>query len=50
VRSGLDALINRAVFYRLVDLAVPREGETGQPGMGIWSGEHFFILNERGSM
>jgi len=50
VRSGLDALINRAVFYRLVDLAVSGEGETGQPGMGIWSGGQFFILDERGSM
>lgn len=50
VRSGLDALINRAVFYRLVDLAVPREAESGRSAMGIWSGGQFFALDERGSM
>jgi len=44
VRSGLNALINRAVFYRLVDLAVPSESETGQSAMGIWSGGQFFTL------
>ena len=50
VRSGLDALINRAVFYRLIDLAMSREAETGQSAMGIWSGGQFFALDERGSM
>ena len=44
VRSGLDALINRAVFYRLVDLAVPSEAETGRSAMGIWSSGQFFTL------
>ena len=44
VRSGLDALINRAVFYRLVDLAVPSETETGRSAMGIWSSGKFFTL------
>jgi len=44
VRSGLDALINRAVFYRLIDLAVPSEAETGLPDMGIWSSGQFFTL------
>jgi hypothetical protein len=48
VRSGLDALINRAVFYRLVDLAVPREGESGESALGIWSGGQFFTLDEQG--
>ena len=46
VRSGLDALINRAVFYRLVDLAEPREAESGQPDLGIWSDGQFFTLGE----
>jgi hypothetical protein len=44
VRRGLDALINRAVFYRLVDLAVPSEAETGRSAMGIWSSGQFFTL------
>ena len=46
VRNGLNALINRAVFYRLVDLAQPREAESGQSSMGIWSGEQFFALSD----
>ena len=46
VRNGLDALINRAVFYRLVDLAVLVEAESGQSVMGIWSGGQFFALDE----
>ena len=50
VRSGLNALINRAVFYRLVDLAVPGEAESGLSAMGIWSDGQFFALDERGSM
>ena len=45
VRSGLNALINRAVFYRLVDLAVPSDAETGRSDMGIWSGGQFFTLD-----
>jgi len=48
VRSGLDALINRAVFYRLVDLAEPSEAESGQSAMGIWSGGQFFSLDAQG--
>lgn len=49
VRSGLDALVNRAVFYRLVDLAQPREAESAQSVLGIWSGGQFFALGEQGS-
>lgn len=49
VRSGLNALINRAVFYRLVDLAQPRDAESGQLAMGIWSGGQFFSLGEQGT-
>ena len=48
VRSGLDTLINRAVFYRLIDLAQPGEGESGGSTMGIWSGGIFFPLDEQG--
>ena len=46
VRNGLDALINRAVFYRLIDLAVPVEAESGQSAMGIWSGGQLFVLDQ----
>lgn len=38
VRSGLDALVNRAVFYQLADLALE---EAGTPP-GLWSGGVFF--------
>lgn len=40
VRGGLDALIGRAVYYELVNLALEDEGEATQPG--IWSGGMFF--------
>jgi uncharacterized protein len=39
VRRGLEAKIARAVFYRLVDLAVERDGR-----LGVWSGGVFFPL------
>jgi hypothetical protein len=39
VRGGLDALIARPVYYRLVDIAVERGAE-----MGVWSGGVFFSL------
>ena len=43
VRDGLEALMTRAVFYELVEMAVPGQGETaGQ--MGVWSGDEFFSL------
>lgn len=48
VRSGLNALINRAVFYRLVDLAERGESPAGLPALGIWSGGQFFVLGEQG--
>lgn len=44
VRSGLNALINRAVFYRLVDLAQPAADGSGESTMGIWSGGIFFPI------
>ena len=39
VRAGLEALINRAVYYRLAELAV----ETPD-GYGVWSSGKFFLL------
>jgi len=39
VRKGLEAKIARAVFYRLVDLAVVRNGM-----LGVWSGGVFFPI------
>lgn len=43
VRSGLNALIGRNVFYQLVELA---ELKTGTPTavLGVWSGGVFFSL------
>ena len=43
VRANLEALIHRNVFYRLVELAVPREVD-GQPWLGVWSGGVFFPI------
>lgn len=40
VRDGLEALINRSTFYRLVELARERNGV-----YGIWSGGEFFALH-----
>ena len=45
VRDGLDGLINRAVFYRLVDLAAEYDYE-GAPRLGVWSGGIFFPFAE----
>jgi hypothetical protein len=39
VRSGLEALIGRAVFYQMVDLGVEVDGQ-----FGVWSGGRFFAL------
>ncbi len=44
VRSGLNALLNRAVFYRLVDLAQTRDGKPGD-SLGVWSAGEFFELS-----
>ncbi|NQD93162.1 DUF1285 domain-containing protein [Pseudomonas sp. CrR25] len=43
VRANLEALIHRNVFYRLVELAVPRVID-GQSWLGVWSGGVFFPL------
>lgn len=43
VRANLEALIHRNVFYRLVELAVPREID-GEVWLGVWSGGVFFPI------
>ncbi|MOA57110.1 hypothetical protein D3C78_1812240 [compost metagenome] len=43
VRSNLEALIHRNVFYQLVELAVPREID-GQTWLGVWSAGTFFPI------
>lgn len=42
VRDGLEALIARAVYYELVNLALEEDSETGAPG--LWSGGCRFLL------
>lgn len=44
VRTNLDALINRNVFYELVELAVERE-HNGKMCLGVWSQEYFFPID-----
>lgn len=43
VRSGLEALISRNVFYHLVSLATEYQVE-GKTVLGVWSAEEFFPL------
>ncbi|HTN30243.1 MAG TPA: DUF1285 domain-containing protein [Pseudomonas sp.] len=43
VRTNLEALIHRNVFYQLVELAVEREVD-GQPWLGVWSEGVFFPI------
>lgn len=43
VRSNLEALIHRNVFYQLVDLAVTREVD-GERWLGVWSNGQFFTI------
>ncbi|WP_350117945.1 DUF1285 domain-containing protein [Parvibaculum sp.] len=49
VRARLDALINRAVFYDLVELGVEEEHE-GETWFGIWSGGVFFPFQRAGEV
>ena len=44
VRGRLDALITRAAFYDLVELAVENKDESGQTVLGVWSSGMFFVL------
>jgi hypothetical protein len=41
VRDGLEALIDRKSFYRLVDLGT-HSAHQGKSWFGIWSGGAFF--------
>ncbi len=41
IRSGLNGLINRAVFYRLVEMASEQTID-GSKTLGVWSGGVFF--------
>lgn len=43
VRARLDAVLSRAAYYRLVELAVPRASE-----IGVWSDGVFFSLTPPG--
>jgi uncharacterized protein len=43
VRGGMEALINRAVFYELVALADSESSHN--PGFGLWSRDVFFALD-----
>lgn len=43
IRRGLEALIDRKTFYRLVDTAVPGPHE-GDDWLGLWSGGLFFPI------
>ncbi len=47
MRSGLNALVNRAVFYRLVDLVQELQSESGEQMTGIWSGGVFFEIDSQ---
>lgn len=43
VRTNLDALVHRNVFYQLVELAVTREID-GKAWLGVWSSCKFFPI------
>ena len=45
VRPGLEARLNRPVFYELVDLADAERGDGGGP-FGLWSDGVFFDLGD----
>ena len=47
VRGGLEARINRPVFYELVDLADAERGDGDGP-FGLWSGGMFFDFGDPG--
>jgi hypothetical protein len=47
IRGRLEALITRAAFYDLAELAVEGEGPDGEPVMGVWSNGAFFVLGPR---
>lgn len=45
VRPGLEARLNRPVFYELVELADAERGDSAGP-FGLWSGGMFFDLGD----
>ncbi len=45
VRPGLEARLNRPVFYELVELADAERGDAGGP-FGLWSDGAFFDLGD----
>ncbi|MBM3583247.1 MAG: DUF1285 domain-containing protein [Alphaproteobacteria bacterium] len=47
VRAGLEALIGRAAYYRLVAMGVERR-QGDRVMLGVWSGGQFFSLGETG--
>lgn len=51
VRDRLEALIGRAVFYDLVELAVEEaDGGNGENRFGVWSAGSFFELGDPGEI
>jgi hypothetical protein len=48
IRDGLDALISRAVFYDLVEIAVAREDGPADV-LGVWSSGEFFEIGSLGN-
>ncbi len=48
VWGRLEAVLSRAVFYELVELAVERETSDG-PQLGVWGGGVFYALGPVGS-
>jgi uncharacterized protein len=48
VKDGLDALISRAVFYDLVEIAEVRDGSFSEM-LGVWSSGEFFEIGYPGS-
>ena len=45
IRPGLEARLNRPVFYELVEIADAERGKSGGP-FGVWSGGMFFDLGD----
>ena len=52
IRSGLNGLLARSVFYRLVELAEPASdtSDSGKAAIGVWSAGQFFELGDSPSM
>jgi hypothetical protein len=46
VRPGLEAKLNRPVFYELVDLADAERGDSSAGPFGLWSDGAFFDLGD----